>query len=80
MLTYLYQSILTAGKPRSKENLLSRSKRNLDNFHDAIKCYNKDVNAAASYFDYGCFCGMGGASTPVDETDRWEIYCVLPSV
>ena len=69
MLTqvYLFNFVFTAGE--SQETLLSRSKRDLFGFADAIQCYNEDA-IVAGYVDYGCFCGMGGGGIPLDETDK----------
>lgn len=44
-----------------------RTHRNLYQFHSMIDCA---TNLSSSYYyDYGCYCGYGGAGMPVDETD-----------
>ena len=44
------------------------SKRSVLQFGFMIKCETK--RNADEYNGYGCFCGIGGEGTPVDEIDR----------
>ncbi|XP_041059002.1 phospholipase A2, minor isoenzyme-like [Carcharodon carcharias] len=39
-------------------------------FRNMIKCVVPNSHPAFDYSDYGCYCGFGGAGTPVDELDR----------
>uniref|UniRef100_A0A8D2KWU5 Phospholipase A2 n=1 Tax=Varanus komodoensis TaxID=61221 RepID=A0A8D2KWU5_VARKO len=45
------------------------SARNLLQFRNMIKCANPNSNPVVDYSDYGCYCGLGGKGTPVDELD-----------
>ncbi|EDO40742.1 predicted protein, partial [Nematostella vectensis] len=42
--------------------------RSLDNFRKMIGCHTG--NSAFDYIDYGCWCGLGGNGSPLDETDE----------
>ncbi|XP_004611133.2 phospholipase A2-like [Sorex araneus] len=39
-------------------------------FRKMIKCVLPDSWPLLEYNDYGCFCGLGGYGTPVDELDK----------
>ncbi|MED6285168.1 hypothetical protein CHARACLAT_026561 [Characodon lateralis] len=38
-------------------------------FAEMISCVQPDVNPL-NYNEYGCWCGLGGGGTPVDDVDR----------
>lgn len=42
-------------------------------FRNMIKCTIPSSNPFKDYNDYGCYCGLGGSGTPVDELDKWVI-------
>uniref|UniRef100_A0A670KH90 Nipsnap homolog 1 n=1 Tax=Podarcis muralis TaxID=64176 RepID=A0A670KH90_PODMU len=44
--------------------------RNLLQFHNMIKCTIPSSDPLKDYADYGCYCGLGGSGTPVDELDK----------
>nr|XP_020486746.1 phospholipase A2, minor isoenzyme-like [Labrus bergylta] len=44
--------------------------RALWQFRSMILCTVPDSWPILNYADYGCYCGLGGSGTPVDELDR----------
>ncbi|XP_072921503.1 basic phospholipase A2-like [Hemitrygon akajei] len=44
--------------------------RDLVQFSDMISCIIPGVIPLLRFGDYGCYCGLGGSGTPVDELDR----------
>ncbi|KAM4614422.1 phospholipase A2, minor isoenzyme-like [Discoglossus pictus] len=48
---------------------IPRQKRSIMHFSKIIQCTIPNSNPL-DYNDYGCYCGLGGSGTPVDELDR----------
>ncbi|XP_059569527.1 phospholipase A2 [Alligator mississippiensis] len=44
--------------------------RSVWQLHNMIKCTIPDSDPVKDYTDYGCYCGLGGSGTPVDQLDR----------
>ncbi|XP_059842810.1 phospholipase A2, minor isoenzyme-like [Hypanus sabinus] len=44
--------------------------RNIYQFNKMIKCAIPGVIPLLRFNNYGCYCGLGGSGTPVDELDR----------
>ncbi|NWI61114.1 PA21B Phospholipase, partial [Calyptomena viridis] len=40
-------------------------------FRRMIKCTLPSSHPLLDFADYGCYCGLGGSGTPVDELDRF---------
>lgn len=52
-------------------------------FRKMIKCTLPNSHPLLDFGDYGCYCGLGGSGTPVDELDRFTRLCFyqpLPSL
>lgn len=43
-------------------------------FAQMIECVQPDTSAL-KYNRYGCWCGVGGSGTPVDDVDRYVHAC-----
>lgn len=44
-----------------------------------IKCTIPDSSPLLEFNGYGCYCGLGGSGTPVDELDRFlQLCCYKP--
>lgn len=39
-------------------------------FRNMIKCTMPESDPLKDYNNYGCYCGLGGSGTPVDELDK----------
>ncbi|KAI4896342.1 hypothetical protein NFI96_025921 [Prochilodus magdalenae] len=46
------------------------SDRNLLQFREMIKCVLPNSSPLDDFADYGCYCGLGGQGTPVDQLDQ----------
>ncbi|KAM3919887.1 phospholipase A2, minor isoenzyme-like [Leptodactylus fuscus] len=44
--------------------------RNLIQFRKIIKCIIPESRPLNEYNGYGCYCGLGGSGTPMDELDK----------
>ncbi|XP_059359337.1 phospholipase A2, minor isoenzyme-like [Carassius carassius] len=66
MAVYLTFLILTVTLPTSHLNSI----KNLLQFEDMIECTLPGSSPLLNYADYGCYCGLGGSGTPVDQLDR----------
>ncbi|XP_067019417.1 basic phospholipase A2 PA-12C-like [Acropora muricata] len=55
-------------QPENKSTSLKQAKRNLLQFGGMIHCATR--RWALEYNGYGCWCGLGGSGTPVDDTDK----------
>uniref|UniRef100_A0ACB8FYC6 Phospholipase A2 n=1 Tax=Sphaerodactylus townsendi TaxID=933632 RepID=A0ACB8FYC6_9SAUR len=44
--------------------------RNLWQFRNMIKCTIPTSDPLMDYNNYGCYCGLGGSGTPVDDLDK----------
>lgn len=49
---------------------LSIPERSLIQFREMIKCTLPDSNPLVDFGNYGCYCGLGGSGTAVDQLDR----------
>ncbi|XP_040185041.1 phospholipase A2-like [Rana temporaria] len=61
LLTLLLAVTTVSGRPQS---------RNLLQFRKIIKCTIPNSKPLDEYNGYGCYCGIGGSGTPVDDLDR----------
>lgn len=44
-------------------------------FRELIKCTLPKSHPLLDFNGYGCYCGLGGSGTPVDELDRFITLC-----
>ena len=50
--------------------VINGTKPALVNMYNMLnKCPKKECNPFFAYINYGCYCGIGGGGTPVDEID-----------
>ncbi|XP_049624148.1 phospholipase A2 [Suncus etruscus] len=54
---------VVAAKPRADMKALWQ-------FHSMIKCVLPNSKPLLEFNNYGCYCGLGGSGTPVDELDQ----------
>ncbi|XP_026125816.1 phospholipase A2, minor isoenzyme-like [Carassius auratus] len=66
MAVHLTLLILTMTLPTSHLNSI----KNLLQFEDMIECTLPGSSPLLNFADYGCYCGLGGSGTPVDQLDR----------
>ncbi|XP_057212995.1 phospholipase A2, minor isoenzyme-like [Triplophysa rosa] len=66
MDVYLTVLILSATLPLSHLN----NEKQLLQFREMIKCTLPNSSPLQDFGDYGCFCGLGGQGTPVDQLDQ----------
>uniref|UniRef100_A0A673GCH3 Phospholipase A2 n=1 Tax=Sinocyclocheilus rhinocerous TaxID=307959 RepID=A0A673GCH3_9TELE len=69
---YAHQGCIYLIKNTVKTVIFSHlnSIKNLLQFKDMIKCTVPDSSPLLDFADYGCFCGLGGTGTPVDQLDQ----------
>ncbi|XP_053304900.1 phospholipase A2, minor isoenzyme-like [Spea bombifrons] len=60
LLTLVLAASVVSGHPQG---------RNLLQFRSMIKCTIPNSKPLDHYNDYGCYCGLGGSGTPVDDLD-----------
>ncbi|XP_030621867.1 phospholipase A2, minor isoenzyme-like [Chanos chanos] len=54
----------------AKEPETPEENRDLIQFREMIKCTLPNSSPLEDFGNYGCYCGLGGEGTPVDELDR----------
>ena len=62
--------IFTVGMPNGRSDILPE---NVVQFGNMISCTTglNQFQALMDYDGYGCYCGLGGGGTPLDNTDKW---------
>ncbi|KAL6456236.1 hypothetical protein MHYP_G00347790 [Metynnis hypsauchen] len=66
VLLLLYVNVLVCGS----EANINWSERSLLQFREMIKCVLPNSSPLEDFADYGCYCGLGGQGTPLDQLDQ----------
>lgn len=60
-------------------SIIACERRGLREFRQMVECKLPERDPLLDFWDYGCYCGLGGQGTPVDDLDRSRV-CVCVSV